>query len=450
MSELDTELSFYNYAPHPLERASVYIGDGMDENARDTAEQIARVLCREDKPIEQTVVLIPVAANQDAGHIFPAMREYARQRGCDPFTICLLLNYPIDSESDASDDGRDECFQQIEQAEEEFPSLDIRAAEVGYSNGATIGQKRGDLWNATFMTAYIDGKFDEGLDVIGLNHDIDTTFISPHYMARVQQHYARRQARALAVGAPHGVLPPVGTRVSHAVFDTHPHVGMVTRWIDNTYFQHADHASYEAGLAIPFSHYAQRGGFNIDDITHETARFSPKGSLKHLTGAQLLTSPRRYIDRVGENGSQNIWTKESFGPEDACRDHLRPDITKEQAEDIIVDRLHDDLSLSWLFDNMADIFRGFSDATLADLGSKSFVAGLRDRMHERAQKQITKAERLLRYVVGSEVLASMARDCLDVTEYVDSTVHAAVAFNKVWLRQQDRLSDSIDNRGDNL
>ncbi len=450
MSELDPNLEFFNYAPHPNERASVYIGDGMTEQDREAAEQIARIFYRPDKPIESTVVLIPVAANQDADHVFPAMREYARQRNCDPFTVCLLFNYPLDNETDGASENVEKSTREIARAIDAFPHLDIRAAGAGYSSSSTIGEKRGDLWNGAFMAAYVNGKFDEGLDVIGLNHDIDTMSMSPHYISRVQSYYARKQARALAVGAQHAALPPVGTRVSHAVLPTHPHVGMVTRWIDNTYFQHAGHASYEAGIAIPFSHYAQRGGFNNADVTHETSRFAPANGYMNIAGAQLVTSPRRYIDRVGEHGPQNIWTNDTFGPADSCRTYLRPDITKEHAEDIIVERMHNDIHDSWLFDNLADIFQDFSDASLAELQSESFVAALRERVRERTQRQLAKAERLLRHLVGSEILAAMARDSVDIAEYSDNQVNIAVSLNTAWLLEADCSEATVDNRGGNL
>lgn len=432
MSESIESARYFNSLPTRQERMRVFIGDEMSESDRETAQILATDFEDVSKPMEKTAVLIPVAAQQDAGHIVHTMGEYAKQRGCDPFTIFLYLNTP-DITSPKGKKRTWDSLKAVGQARRLYPNLDIRSALM-QDDESTIGGIRRDLWNAAILLADHEGLFSNGPDdVIGINNDIDTTFISPHYIARIQQHYKKRQARANQVNVPSTAHSTVGTRVSHAVLPSHPNVGKVTRWIDNSLFQAPNHVSYEAGFAIPFSQYAKRGGFRRTSLTHETswAYDDFPRVLHHLTGAQLYTSPRRYIDRVAEHGTEGIWKPGSFGPTNRCREVLLPDISTEQAEDLILNRLQEDLQYYWLPGAMHPIYEEIKHASTFNLGAPSFEAEKKQEAIARVERQIAKAARLLERVIHSSVLADIVRTGIDTTPYAESQVTSVILLNRM-------------------
>lgn len=431
MSESIESARYYNSLPNRQERMRVFIGDEMSESDRETAQILATDFEDVSKPMEKTAVLIPVAAQQDTGHIVHTMGEYAKQRGCDPFTIFLYLNTP-DITSPKDKKRTWDSLKAVGQARRLYPNLDIRSTLM-QCDEPTIGGIRRDLWNAAILLADHEGLFSNGPDdVIGINNDIDTTFISPHYIARIQQHYKKRQARANQVNVPSTAHNTVGTRVSHAVLPSHPNVGKVTRWIDNSLFQAPNHVSYEAGLAIPFSQYAKRGGFRQASVTHETS-WAYDGFprvLHHLTGAQLYTSPRRYIDRVAEHGTEGIWKPGSFGATDRCREVLLPDISTEQAEDLIMNRLQEDLQYYWLPGAMQPIYEEIKHASSFQLTAPSFEAEKKQEAVVRVERQLNKATRLLELVIGSPILADIVRSGINVESYTETQVTSMIIFNR--------------------
>lgn len=404
--------TYFNFQPSMAERARVFIGDKMTEGDRDTAANIAESFQDPKKPMADTAVLIPVAAHQDGALIFNAMEQYANQRGNKPFTVFLHLNAPFDT---APLEEVEFAIAETERAKKTFPHLDMRYDTMYYDN-ETIGGIRRNLWNAVFLLAHHESKLDS--DIIGINHDIDSTYISPHYMSRVQKHYERQQAKANSLGAKDYIAKPVSTRVVHATLDSHPNIGKIATWLDNTYFQDPRHISYEAGIVIPFSHYADRGGFRAYSKTHETfALFDSFEKVSCITGAQLYTSPRRLIDRIDEFGTENVWSTDSFTDTDACRESLRQDITHERAEEHIADRLYTDIMHHWLTGAMDPIYRVIEerslDKTLDDTDRAEFTANAT----EAVSKQLAKAQRLLRRVIRSDLLADLVAEGFDIHKY---------------------------------
>jgi hypothetical protein len=433
MSESIESANMYNAMPTRLERAKVYIGDLMSQEEREEAQIIATGYEDLERPMTQTAVLIPVAAHQDSKYIYNTLEEYSKQRGNDPFTIFAYLNAPIDNMHDHEVTvSRQEIFR----ANEDFPQLDIRAVE-GYYDKPAIGKIRRDMWNAALLLAHHEGLLDPGMgDIIGINNDIDTHRVSPHYIARIQQYYKLRQSRATSVGMPEAPLRPVGTRVTHAVLPTHPNVGKVTNWIDNTYFQSPSHISYEAGVVIPFSHYALLGGFNPSAESYETGWVSEGKRIRHLTGAHLYTSPRRYIDRVGEHGTEGIWASGTFGANDTCRSYLRPDISQEQADDLIIDRLYSDLTQHWLYGALKNVYDDIDNASVFELTDSQFAQATEERAKVLVERQLQKAGRLLHKLVGSPLLADILNRSFDGDNYATSQVTSIIAFNRVLKSEQ--------------
>ena len=416
--------AYNSHAATHSERASVFIGETMTANDREEATHTADSFFNVDKPAARTAVLIPVAAHQDKDYILPALTEYANQMTEKPFTVFLHLNAPLDL---AHTDPLDEAENEVDRARKSFPHLDIRSSGTYYYK-ANIGRIRRDLWNAAYLLSYHEHGFSS--DVIGINNDIDAHRISPHYISRVQQYYERRAQQSKNLignsATTSMIQKPIATRVTHAVLPTHPNTGKVTTWIDNTYFQTRNNAWYEAGLAIPFSSYAHLGGFQGDAITHETAWVQQNGSLRYISGAHLYTSPRRYISRLAEHASSAIWTDDTFGPNDECRDIQRSDISSERAEDVIIERLHGDIEQHWLSSAMTPIYKELELGSIT--GKEVNLQDLRVDATERAIRQLAKAERLLRQVIGSTVLADILRDSYDPAEYAKTQTMSMYYF----------------------
>lgn len=401
----NSESDFIITTPHRAtlsERASVFIAD-MSPNEHDEASFTSDSFELSDRPMAKTAVLIPVAAHQDTKYIIPTLQKYSHQRTDEPFTIFLGLNAPATIEGD---EHLDEARNLVEQANQSFPELDIRSSATLYDK-TTIGKIRRDLWNAAIVLAYREDRFSS--DVIGINNDIDTHSISPHYISRVQQHYnKRRESHERLFGEYNSaqlIKSPSATRVSHAVLPSHPNTGMVTSWVDNTYFQSSGEVAYEAGLVIPFSLYLRHGGFDENAITNETSWMPNTMSRHYLAGAQMSTSPRRYIDRLRDYDTSEIWTEDSFGVSDNCRDDLPMDISKDRAEEVIFNRLQEDLECYWLKKPIHENIDKLSQRLTR--GEKLNASAEKAKIIQDIEKQKAKAERLMRKLSGSAMLADL-------------------------------------------
>lgn len=400
MSESGIGTKYRNFIPDRHEAASVFIGN-LPHEAAEAASEVAEAFYSKAKKPVKTAILIPVAAHQDGKLIIPALAQYAKQEPPDPFTIFMYLNSP-----DGADTSKVKAaIANVRKAQGLFPQLDIRYSTQTYLD-PKIGRIRRDLWNGALMLMHHEGQLPN--DVLGFNHDIDTVKIGPNYIAYVQEYYKERDAtRRKASGndvADRVVQRGLATRVTHAVLPTHPNVGKVTTWIDYSYYQAA--LGYEAGLVLPFSHYVDCGGFNSEDSTHETAVFYSEDSPIYLPKAGLYTSPRRYIDRLanGKN-TDEVWTDESFGSSDECRDRLPRDITIEQASQLLEKRLMDDIRYHWsISSRMRFSDESFSLLLLSDsISEKEFIKHA--TMGAREQKRL--AEKFMRRVVGIGRLADI-------------------------------------------
>jgi hypothetical protein len=435
MSEIS---HFDSFEIHPTreERVRVFLGDHLNASDQELYNLVAESFHDPIKPMANTAVLIPVAAQQDVNLIHNAMEQYSKQRGHEPFTIFMLLNAPTDSDlMEVSD-------KEVQRVTKSFPELDIRSIYAEYSD-PSIGGIRFDLWNSALMLAYHEKLIKPGKpDIIGINHDIDVNYISPHYIKRVQQYYEFRQSRAAMVGMPEAPLRPAGTRVSHSVLPSHPNVGKVTQWVDNTYFQMPERASYEAGIVIPFSWYTLLGGFDPMNKTHETSWINDGTPLKNITSAQLYTSPRRYIDRLEEHRTTGIWTPDSFGTSDDCRESLKPDISTNVAEELIIERLHRDMVESWMYGALHGVYSALKYASHSELKTSSYVDSLHCEAENQAAKQHAKAARFLRKIVGSEALAEILEFGFDAKQFAHDKVDQLVLLNTAFYEHDDSLAVS--------
>lgn len=434
-SEPREPLEFTAYHWTHAQRAERFL-EGVGRGALTKQEQEDSAVAMDEfietsdgRPMARTAVLIPVST-QDKDRIYPTLREYAGQKGAHPFTIFLSINGAYHD-----DDAMFAAEAEVDRAQKDFPELDVRTMMLGYEQ-PRIGMIRRDLWNAAVMLAHNEGLFDhENGDVIGINNDIDAEKISPHYIARIQAHYNEKLAyNSEMPGLSGAMLHPASTRLTHAVSSTHPHVGMVTRWSDNTHFQGRN--SFEAGLVVPFMHYVLRGGFDAQDVTHETHPLTadlPYG-VPYLMGAQLYTSPRRYIDRLSQGFDETeIWSNDSFTHEDDCRTELKPDITEKHAHDLIAEHLESDLMHYWLRRPVDDYLMRQSkakwDRALNDASAKLSHADehrIRQETADIVLGTTEKAARLMEKLVGSEVLAAAIREVFDTPTIIENVANRAI------------------------
>lgn len=384
--------------PTRHERLETYLRDFGDETSIGIAEDFNRA----DLLMSPYSVLIPVAAHQDAAKIVPAMSEYARQDDADPFTIFMLLNYPADESFDKVGDA----IIEVETAKRQFPQLDIRYSVMGYGE-PIIGQIRNDLWDAALRLALKDGLYGRpGGDVIGLNHDIDTERISHHYMRNVQNFYRMKQAGFDAAGMTEYPLPPRHTQLKHAYpFDTHPNIARAIFWSDLTFRQAMRGGGFSAGLAIPFSHFAKRRGFDRLASIQECAPLEPQDGAG-IQGTAMDTSPRRYIMRIGNDTRAEIWTPDTFGASDTCRDPnaLPADISHSDLEERIFETFERDLAFCCSRWNRRSInglvLRSVARGSFNEQAFVEDVRGVVDR-------NLNLARYALAGVIGSPLLASL-------------------------------------------
>jgi hypothetical protein len=304
-------------------------------DVRDTSQagRIADDIEMATKPLAEHLVLIPVAAHQEALQIMPALEQYAQQETKQPFSVILGLNSPTD-EVDSPAIGA--TLEQVERAKQQFPHVDIRTSLTHY-DVPTIGTIRRDLWNGALLASMDQGAYTQkDVEIIGVNHDIDTISMSPRYIKRVQEYYGRRQRAHDNAGMQSTPHAPKSTLIKHAPSLAYPVISKGVYWID---FYHREmNTAYEAGMVFPLSYYANMDGFDPDARTHEVGSIFPREISQHkILGTNMQTSPRRYIDRL-KYGYDKLWTDDSFGPDDQCRLPAIPtaDMTIDELEAVIL------------------------------------------------------------------------------------------------------------------
>ena len=412
---------------HSLEQTrqaivETYLNQHQSPIARELADDFQK-----ETPIADTVVAIPVAAHQDSELIHHAVEQYAKQTDNHPFTVCLLLNAP----ETAQPDSWDIAASRARRAATHYPHLDLRIASAAYEQ-PTIGAVRKDLWDAIALRALEDGAYTHsGHDTMIINHDIDIAAMSPHYIARIQ-HFSEKQDTP---GAVRSYIPAIGsTALRHALpFDTHPNTAGGIAWSDILVRQwqiDGKNSGFEAGMVIPLTKYAQAGGYNPKHSTYETGNLikaSDSTATRFIPGTWALTSPRRYLDRFPEHGYAKIWTDDSFGATNDCRDTTRQpaDATPEQRDA-----------------HIAETFQEIDEQNL--IADAAFCAVLESAYMKRPDTQMAKEayqkhyqdrkksnafySQLLRRVVGSKTLADefdekFNNDMNDVAEFVEQLAH---------------------------
>lgn len=240
-----------------------------------------------------------------------------------------------------SDDGAVQAtMAQIGAAQERHPHLDVRTSIPERYADPKIGTIRRNLWNAALLLAHYEGRFDDpASDVTGINNDIDLIRMSPRYIARIQEMRDKIQHTYTTMGIPSSVSRAHSTLVKHAYDPSRPNVAKATFWNDFSYWQKRPRGSYDAGLVLPFSYYAEHGGIKREARYYEMEPML-RTDLYVIPRTVLETSPRRFAERLQSHGLEDIWSEDSFGADDACRhDNGIPDISHAQLESHVVNAL---------------------------------------------------------------------------------------------------------------
>jgi hypothetical protein len=284
-------------------------------------------------PLANHLVIVPIAAHQEQRQVAPALAQYARQQTDQPFSVILGLNSPT---HEIGNPGIDDTLEQIEHAKRQFPAVDIRTS-LNHYDSPTIGTIRRDLWNGALLASMDQGAYtQEDVEIIGVNHDIDTISMSPRYVKRIQEHYDRRQRAHTRAGMQSTPHTPSSTLIKHAPDLDFPVISKGVYWID--FYHRQMNTAYEAGMVFPLSYYAGMDGFDPEAKTHEVGSIFPREISQHkILGTNMQTSPRRYIDRL-KYGYDKLWTDDSFGPDDQCRLPVIPasDMTIDELEAVIL------------------------------------------------------------------------------------------------------------------
>lgn len=293
---------------------------------------------KSDKPLAPVSAIIPIAAHQESARIAPTLAQYAKQQTDEPFSVVLHPNMPVDGDIEQAQDTIDE----IEAAKVMYPDLDIRSTELHIVESPKIGQLRRDVWGATILLAYVEGAFDASEEYMGLNHDIDVTHMSPHYMRRVQQYRDKVRAKRKSHGISRDIpLQTMSTQMRHSFDANFPNSSTVASWIDFAHRQAGNASSYDASLVVPFAHYAKSGGFDKSKSTYETSPLRNGGQgIQKIPGTAIHTSPRRYIGRLPYHSTSEIWSEGSFDAYNEYREQdAGSDILPERKDVLIEESL---------------------------------------------------------------------------------------------------------------
>jgi hypothetical protein len=288
-------------------------------DAQRVAEEIAS-----QSPLASTVVVIPVAAHQEAPQIANTLHQYARQRPYSPFSVVLGLNAPAEKVNTPETQA---TVDEIEKARALHTHLDVRTFFKSYEQ-PVIGKIRRDLWNGVLQASTNHAQISGKESCLYLNQDIDLVSMWPGTIGAVQADYDDGDAGL--------VFPVTGMSVSHGRSEYHPNISMAVAW--NDYLLRAEGATFEAGYIIPAEMYALFSGF---DPAATKSEILTRAKVPHfiIGGAYAVTSPRRYHEKIHTQGF-DIWDKNDFSANDDCRvNDGYPDLEYEQAMQLIDDSL---------------------------------------------------------------------------------------------------------------
>lgn len=405
--------------PSHKARVEQYLYDlPLDEQM--TADDMASQIYDSRNPLARTIVLIPVAAQQEASNITNAIYQYAKQDAMEKFSVLLYPNAP----SDADHTETSQTLSLIRRSIGEN-DIDVRSFDLAANDNATIGQLRREMWNAALRLAYYEGAFDdnESHEVLGVNHDIDVVDMTPRYISRIQSYRDQRVRRFVSSGLSYADMTPRGTVMSHAYNVDYPCASQVVRWYYFSLAQIPD-TSYEASLVIPFVHYAKYGGFSPEASTYETETMIPEGgAVRKIPGTIIKTSPRRFVDRLHEGGLDKVWAGDTFGNSDLCRnEQFLEDISYARKEEVVIDTLESHELPLVLQKASMSLARQCS----AYAGTATYVDRIQQQLEANLKVRIDLAATVLRRYIEAPIAAGIVKCCYDPSTLASAIVEDAL------------------------
>lgn len=314
-----SEVLFANHSAYERHAvAETYYGS-LGRHERLVASRISKQITSTG-PLADTVVVIPVAAHQEAAQIDHTMAQYAAQKTDAPFSVVLGLNCPRDKQYHPDTQA---TLNEVDAAMQCYPGLDIRTSFRAYKK-PIIGQIRRDLWNGVLASAIENEQLGHDRTVIGLNQDIDLEQLWPGSLHAIQSSYA-------SLASYNAFMPVTGMYMRHGISPDHPNIARSLSWHDFTVRQTG--GTFDAALAVPLEMYAFAGGFNETSLGEVFGRL--KGPQYLHRGAYATTSPRRYLERIHRDG-MHVWGHGKFSANDAyrVRDDF-PDISEARAHQLM-------------------------------------------------------------------------------------------------------------------
>lgn len=404
---------------------------------RASANKLAEQLYESsDVDLNDTTVLIPIAAHQEARNIANAIDQYAGQTNLErPFSILLHPNIPAEIPMALGQD----TMHEIDKAKDRHPELDIRSTELTQYHDANIGTIRRSLWNAALLMARFDEMLLDDHDVTGLNHDIDVMKLGHHYIGNVQRVMDRVYANNLVanrLGYRKAINGVFSTKVKHGYDPNLPNASMAAFWYDFSYYQMRKYCAYDAGLVIPFSQYAKTGGILAGKETYEMQKLQEVRNML-IPRTVLETSPRRYAERLKvEQDFGKIWAA-GFSENDPCREPGLTDITREQLRQTI------DVSIYQTLEHFSDsvTMKAVEDYNYdMDHGIEYNPDFYQAEISKNMEYKIHLAETVLRRVVKLPDMADFVKNTFSVKREVMASMAQLEAYHAA-----NRLKKSSDN-----
>lgn len=393
-------------------------------------ESNADHLLAQGGPLAPHTVIIPVAAHQEAHTIYPAMAQYAKQVTDQPFSVVAYLNAP----STADERPIAASYDAFERARRDFPHLDLRSLSARYLQ-PTIGAIRKDAWDAVLAAGLKGHTITPTQDLTAINHDIDLVNLPRTYISRLQRHdqrsiYRRQHAsqqlgrQILLQGTP--FIGPV----KHAADPAFPNVSRATFLFD--WSIHAKHASYEAGLVVPMSHYAAAGGINPSDTTSEVFNMM-SDTVRLIKAPALETSGRRFVEKLHTHPLDNVWGEASFHDTEDYRD------TPAALRDISRDRLHH-LTGDYIAQSLAAT--AFSTATHATVRSVNLTPG--SALHTAYSNWLDNTFSSHDFAVIEQSYAEISQPLLRTARYIMQRVVQHPDTDQLLAEADDQLSAEMN------
>ena len=392
----------------------------LHQGEKGLATEMVKDYFEPDRPLAPTVALIPIAAHQESPETVAAtLGLYAAQQTDEPFTVMALLNTP---QGGLDTDNAKAVVTACNTARKTYQNLDLRFAAAEFEK-PTIGMIRRSLWNAAVTLALHDGLFEDSRhgDVIAMNHDIDTVRMSPNYVKRVQEHYARKRELYDRLPNLNQQLLPATTQARHAIPTSHPNIGKAVFWTDYMHHLSRHDGGFEASLVVPLGHYVDTEGFLPESVTYETRELTEAVPIQMIPRTFMSTSPRRYIERLQHNNFGEIWTTDSFHATDPCREERDlPDITHDRLVELVFDSLDADIeyqvlegAVGWEVEQRTtrQVLRAAGGLCTIEPGE--FIRDTYADTERRVATRLSMVQRVLRNVIGSEELASLVASTYD-------------------------------------